>query len=42
MVSLLSLNFKKELYLIPLAVIFLLIEKNIIEYDKVKTNGEIF
>ena len=42
MVSLLSLNFKKELYLIPLAVIFLLIEKTIIEDDKVKTNGEIF
>ncbi len=42
MVSLLSLNFKKELYLIPCAVVFLLIEKTIIEDDKVKTNGEIF
>ena len=42
MVSLLSFNFQKELYLIPLAVIFLLAEKIIIEDDKIKSNGEIF
>ena len=41
MVSLLSFNFQKELYLIPLAVIFLLVEKITIEDDKIK-GGEIF
>ena len=39
---LLSLNFKKELFIIPLAVILLLVEKIMIEEDKIKTNGEIF
>ena len=39
---LLSLNFKKELFIIPLAVILLLVEKIMIEEDEIKTNGEIF
>ena len=39
---LLSLNFKKELFIIPLAVILLLVEKIMIEEDKIKTNGDIF
>ena len=42
MVSLLTLSFTKELYIIPLAVIPLLIEKILIIQDKIKTNGEIF
>ena len=42
MVSLLTLSFTKELYIILLAVIPLLIEKILIIQDKIKTNGEIF
>ena len=42
MVSLLTLSFKKELFIIPLAVIPLIIEKILIIQDQIKTNGDIF